>query len=285
MTALSISAVLKQATADLKNVSGETARLDAEILLADILSCARIALYSRAADLDIEEKGLFSQACARRILGEPTAYITGTQAFWDHDFFVSPATLIPRQDTETLVEVALKALSPTLGAHILDIGTGTGCILLSLLAERHNAEGVGLDISPAAVKIAEKNAIQIGVQDRVRFIESNWFSALPTEGQKFDCIVSNPPYIPSNDIGGLMKDVRDFEPMSALDGGINGLAAYREICSKASQYLKVGGSLSVEIGVGQATDVATLFAAAGFNSVETIRDLPGIERIVTGKKP
>jgi len=284
LTTLSISAALKQATAGLKNVSGETARLDAEILLADILCCDRIALYSKASGLDEEEKELFNAACARRALGEPTAYITGKQAFWDHDFFVSPATLIPRQDTETLVEVALRALSATQTIRILDIGTGTGCILLSLLAERPNAEGVGLDISREALDVAEKNAALVGVQERSFFIESSWFSGLPAEQQKFDCIVSNPPYIPRNDIDGLMTDVRNFEPMSALDGGADGLIAYREICSNALCYLKEGGSLSVEIGIGQAADVASLFAAAGFKSIETIQDLPGIERIVTGKK-
>ena len=276
-------AVLLKTTADAFAESGvDTPRLDAEILLAHTLGCERAALMVRAEAPKSVELEKFTAMVARRIEGEPVAYITGYQPFWNHDFLVNPHTLIPRQDTEALIEVALKDLPQD--GQILDLGTGSGCIMLSILEERPSLTGLGLDISSEALELARRNAQNMGLKDRASFAESDWFSALPEPGKQFCGIVSNPPYIPTPDIEVLMADVRDFEPVLALDGGPDGLVPYRLIVEAAPQYLVSGGLLAVEVGVLQSNDVAAMFTAAGLNEVQITRDLPGMERVVSGKK-
>ena len=278
-----IAAVLKDSAARLSAVGIDTARLDAEILLAHLLGCERMGLLTLREGLSEGEHGEYLDMIAAREAGKPVAYITGFQPFWDHDFIVNTDTLIPRQDTETLVEQVLEQL-PQCGGRILDLGTGSGCILLSILAERPALTGVGLDISAGALVAAEENAKRLGVGARAEFLVSDWFTALGKSTHAFTAIVSNPPYIPSIDIEGLMADVREHEPIRALDGGADGLNPYRLITEKAQHFLVPGGLLAVEVGILQANDVADLFDAAGFEDVQKIRDLPGVERVISGKK-
>lgn len=278
-TALS---AVKAAEARLVAMGIDTARLDAEILMAHVLGCRRMTLYSRS-DLGLSppQRDEFEQLVVRRLLKEPVAYLTGDQEFWSLTFKVTPDTLIPRPDTETLVEAVLSRQPTSASGRLLDLGTGTGCILLSLLHELPAMTGVGADISDGALRVATANAQHLKLADRAALVFSNWFENI--EGL-FEIIVSNPPYIPSADIGGLMADVRDYEPMSALVGGEDGLDPYRLIASEAPKYLSAGGLLAVEVGIGQAKAVSDLFRSNGFSEVGIQADLGGIDRVVIGKK-
>lgn len=236
----------------------ETALRDAQILWA----AAR------------EDPKQFEAFIARRgTYREPVSRILERRAFWEHDFLVTPDVLDPRPDTETLVEHALSANWTTL----LDLGTGSGCIALSLLAARPGATGVATDISRTALDTAWRNADAMGLLDRVAFTKSNWFEHV--EGQ-FDLIVSNPPYITESAFLDLAPEVRHYDPELALTPGGDGLDAYRIICAEAPDYLTKGGALMVEIGFDQATPVEALFAQAGFADIRTIRDINGKDRVI-----
>jgi len=278
-----VADTVSEATLRLLAAGVETARLDAELLLAHLLKYERMALLMRTEPLDRATVHALEKIISRRADGEPVAYIIGVQAFWQHDFNVNTHTLVPRQDTETLVEVVLRGLSSVKAPNILDMGTGSGCILLSLLAEFESATGVGLDISAEALAVAEKNASKIDLSDRAEFLQSDWFDSLKPGEHRFDSIVCNPPYIPSQDIKGLMKEVRMHEPRAALDGGLDGLGPYRVIAKEASAHLVPGGLLAVEVGTGQAQEVAAFFEASGFNQVEIFKDLPGLDRVVSAR--
>lgn len=275
-------ALVKQAANILRN--SETARLDAEYLMADVLGCRRMELPLKTTELTVVEATRFAGYLERRKTGEPVAHILGSQEFWSLEFKVTPATLIPRPDTETLVEVALKHLGQINGGTILDMGTGSGCILLSLLSELPAFYGIGIDQSRDALSVASENAEALNLSDRTAFVESDWFSAVDIPEGGFAAIVSNPPYIPSSDIMGLMQDVRDFEPLSALDGGEDGLDPYHIIAEGAFGCLSPDGLLAVELGIHQAAEVATIFKGAGFTEIEITNDLAGIGRVVSGKK-
>lgn len=280
-----VRSLLQAASARFDAAGIDTASLDAEFLLSHLLGCGRLDLLARGGEpVEDHVRGAFDAMVARRETLEPVAYILGEQEFWSLTFKVTPATLIPRPDTETLVEVGLSHLGSTPGAAILDLGTGSGCILLSLLHEQVQASGLGVDKSAGALAVAAENASRLGLQQRTQFLEASWFEALAPGRDTFDLIVSNPPYIPTADIARLMQDVRDFEPMGALDGGDDGLGPYRLITQQSSQYLNDGGMLAVEVGIGQASDVASLFEAEGFQGVAITKDLAGIDRVVRGKK-
>ena len=277
-----IAALIRAAAAEFEDCAGENAVFEAELLLAHAFGCSRLDLLTRTElPTEVQQKRFQSMA-ARRANSEPIAYITGYQPFWDHDFLVGPQTLIPRQDTEALVEVTLRRMPG--GGSVLDLGTGSGCILLSLLAERPATTGLGLDLSSEALELAGQNARNMGLEKRCSFIESDWFAAVKDKKGHFAVIVANPPYIPSIDVGALMADVRSFEPKLSLDGGRDGLSCYRTIISQAPDFLEGGGLLAVEVGILQSNDVAALFEAAGLKAVEITRDLPGVERVVSGKK-
>lgn len=206
----------------------------------------------------------------------PLQYITGEQDFMGLTFKVNPGVLIPRQDTEILVEEALKAVTP--GMEVLDLCTGSGCIAVSLAKFVPGAKVQGVDISPEALKVSEENARRNGVN--VHFFLSDMFGQV--EG-KFDVIVSNPPYIPTGEIQGLMPEVKDFEPRLALDGKEDGLWFYRILAGEGKKYLKPGGTLMVEIGCDQGKDVSRIFKDNGYCDIKVRKDLAGLDRVVTGK--
>lgn len=215
----------------------------------------------------------------RRCSGEPLAYIVGEREFWSLPFKVSPDVLIPRPDTEHLVETALAlTLSARQRLRILDLGTGSGCILLALLSERPTAWGIGIDRSEGAIRIARENARRLGLDARCGFVRADWGSA--TAGT-FDLLIVNPPYIDDTDFPKLPRDVRCFEPTIALRGGADGLAAFRTIAADVRRLMTAEGRAVVEIGDGQARQVAALFEAAGLRPVALVRDLSGRERCVT----
>ena len=223
----------------------------------------------------------------RRVAGEPVSRLAGEREFHGRRFAIDAATLDPRPETEALVETALAAARRRGGAtgegvRILDLGTGSGIVLVSLLAELAGASGVGIDLSPAALAVAQGNAERHGVASRARFAAGDWGAGL--DGP-FDLVVSNPPYIPSADIAGLAPEVRDHDPRLALDGGPDGLDAYRAIADEAPRLLAPGGTLAVEIGAGQEDQVEAILAAAGLSDPERVRDLAGRVRVIAMQRP
>ncbi|BBP85426.1 release factor glutamine methyltransferase [Pseudomonas sp. Pc102] len=258
-----------------------SARLDAELLLAAALGKPRSFLHTwpeRVVSGEAAE--LYASYLARRRNGEPVAYILGRQGFWSLDLEVAPHTLIPRPDTELLVETSL-ALVPAAPARVLDLGTGSGAIVLALACERPLWRLIGVDRIDDAVALAERNRVRLQL-DNVEFRESHWFSTLGAE--RFDLIVSNPPYIAARDPHLDEGDVR-FEPSSALVSGADGLDDIRLIVSEAPAHLNAGGWLLLEHGYDQAAAVRELLARQGFEAVESRRDLGGHERISLGRLP
>ena len=254
-------------------------------------------MLARAADLSAEQliaRGAepapaavaqrLRELTARRVLREPMAYILGEREFWGLPFKVSPAVLVPRPDSETLIEAAL-ALMPDRQRpwRILDLGLGSGCLLLTLLREYPNASGVGLEISDEALAVAQANAEALGVAARARLISGDWRQAdwQRRMGGPFDLLVSNPPYIEAAAIEGLMPEVARFEPKLALDGGPDGLVAYRTIATAAPHLVVPGGRLLVEAGEGQAAEISRIFASAGLAIEVPWKDLAGIDRVVS----
>ena len=259
---------------ELKRAGVPEAGLNAWLLLEYVSGCSRSHyLAYQEEELSEEAKRRFLEVIERRSKRVPLQYITGTQEFMGHSFLVSDQVLIPRQDTEVLVEEVLKVLKP--GMRFLDLCTGSGCILLSLLLGCPGAVGVGSDISLPALKIAEKNRAVLGQE--ALLLESDLFEKI--EGF-FDLIVSNPPYIPSGEIAKLMPEVRDHEPHMALDGMEDGLYFYRRIIDKAPSYLRKSGRLFFEIGCEQAKAVSALLREKGFGAIEVIKDYAGLDRVV-----
>lgn len=262
----------------------ENPRLDAEVLLCAVLKCERINLYvDFERPLTETELAQFKQYVVRRAAHEPLAYILGEKGFMRNMFKVTPDTLVPRPETELLVESIVMAAEAVGGdVKILDIGTGSGAIIVSLLDYLPKAKGVGVDISVGALTVAKENAVSIGVAERAGFLRSDVFSNVPLD-KKFDIIVSNPPYIPAGDIAGLAKDVQK-EPLGALDGGTDGLDFYRRITKEAPLHMVEDGLLAFEIGIYQGEAVAEMCRAAGFGAVAIRKDYAGIERMVFAAK-
>lgn len=259
----------------------ESSRLDAEVLLSHVLNKERIYLYVHFDEpLEASELAAYKAAIKRRVLHEPVAYITGKKEFMGLPFKVSNKVLIPRPDTEILVQSVLEHL-PEDKVRIADIGTGSGAIVLSLLAYRNNIFADTVDISAEALAVAKENAEDFGVSDRVVFLEGDLFEPLK---ESYVAIVSNPPYIPKADMLTLAADVKDYEPEAALFGGEDGLDYYRRLASNVRSYLDNGGFIAVEVGIGEAGAVKDLFTAAGLVRPEIIRDYAGIERVVLAWK-
>jgi release factor glutamine methyltransferase len=217
----------------------------------------------------------------RREAREPVAHIIGRRHFWTLDLEVSPQVLIPRPETELVVETALKAIAYTEPARVLDLGVGSGAILLSVLQERPLAHGVGVDISREALVVAQRNVEALGLTNRAELMHGGWDAPLTSV---FDLVVSNPPYIASNDIADLAPEVARYEPRLALDGGADGLDAYRAIIARLPQLLRAEGAFAIEVGQGQAEAVAALAHAAGLTTDAPVRDLAGIPRVVAGRR-
>ncbi len=220
----------------------------------------------------------------RRAAGEPLSRIVGKREFWGLPLTISPQVLDPRPETETIVEAAIGILSDRRDEqlHILDLGVGSGALLCALLTEFANARGVGLDISAGAADVALGNLDTCGLSKRAEIRIGDWTSGL--EG-RFDLIVSNPPYIPTNDLQRLPREVRNFDPWLALDGGFDGLAAYRRILPGSRSLLAPGGWLLAEFGAGQAAKVAAIAKLHGFTDITSYRDLAGLDRVVAARKP
>lgn len=258
-------------------------KLEEEILIAHALGLTRAQLLSKRSDeLD---PALYQPLLDRRARHEPTAYITGHQPFMGLDFYVDNNVLIPRPETELLVEAALSRVTGR-GSQvtIADIGTGSGCIAVSLAKFLPNAEVIGIDTSPAALEIAQKNAKRHQVADRCQLMLGNMFKKFTTKAprhQVFDLIISNPPYIPTEIIKTLEPEVRDWEPQQALDGGIDGLDYVRALIKESPKYLKENGVLALEFGENQAEEIKKL-AEGKFDRIEIIKDYAGIERIFIG---
>lgn len=247
--------------------------------MAHVLGIGTGSLAARMEDpLPPGAQEAYAAAVARRAAREPVSHILGYRDFWRHRFRVSPDVLDPRPETEALVEIAL---AEPFG-KVLDLGTGTGCIVISLLADRPEARGVGTDVSEAAVLIAGENAVAAGVADRLILPLSDWFADV---GGRYDLIVSNPPYIAAGEMACLAPEVRDHEPADALTDGGDGLSAYRAIAAGAPGHLEPRGRLIVEIGARQGPAVSAVFREAGLTDVEVHRDLDGRDRIVAARRP
>ncbi len=256
-------------------------RIDAEWLLAHALGRPRGWLFAHASDpVAVEEAGRFAALLARRQAGEPVAYLTGTQGFWTLELAVTPATLVPRPETELLVELALARLPPDAVARVADLGTGSGAIALAIAAERPRAHVVATDASAAALEVARANAARNRIGN-VDFREGDWFG--PLAGEAFDLVASNPPYIAEGDAHLGEGDLR-FEPPAALASGADGLDAIRAIVAGAPSHLRAGGWLLLEHGLEQGPAVRALLAAAGFVEVGTARDLEHRERVSLGRR-
>lgn len=287
LAGLSIDAARRALTARLKDSGIDSPELDARLLIGAALHLDHTGLASHSArQITPAESDIIESFAQRRMAHEPIARILGHKEFWGLDLRLSKATLVPRPDTETVVEAALEFIrsNPMLGRQIriADIGTGSGAILLALLSELNGSVGTGTDISCEALATAESNAQQLGIADRASFVQCNYAAAL---SGSFDLIVSNPPYIRSLDIQTLDPDVRDNDPHLALDGGPDGLDAYRAIVPQAAKLLAPGGGLIVEVGYDQSGQVSQMMQAAGLTLSRPVRvDLGGIPRAVIGQK-
>jgi len=257
-----------------------TAALDARLLAerAFGLDGVQLVANEREPMQPGGEKSLDAYA-TRRLAGEPVARILGEKEFYGLEFRLNAETLVPRPETELLVDLGLETIKSHKSPHILDLGTGSGCIPISLLVNCKNAHAVAIDINPKALEQAQENANLNGVADEIEFRQGSWFAPLDVD-ERFDLIVSNPPYIESEVIGSLDREVRLHDPVLALDGGFDGLAPYRIIASMALNHLQPGGAVIVEVGQGQAEIVAEMFVAAGFARREVHDDLAGVARAV-----
>ncbi len=275
-----IAAALTEGEAALTAAGIDNPRNEARLLLGHVLDITPAQVFARGDDdLSAADLKSYYAILSARCEGRPLAHITGRREFWSMDFLVTPATLIPRPDTETLIEL-VEALFKDRAAPetVLDLGTGSGCILLALLSVFENAIGVGLDMSGDACRIAAANARALGFEKRARIVQGSWSTGI--EGN-FDLIVSNPPYIRSADIKALDVDVRDYEPLSALDGGVDGLDAYRTLIPVAMQALNDGGTLVLEVGIGQADGVSEIASAHRLVAGPRKCDLAGTERAIS----
>lgn len=276
----SVAQGLRIGTARLAEASIEDAKSEARRLLAHVMGLDEAQVFAGPdQELDDMTAEAFRICVNQRAAGKPFAYITGEREFWSMPLGVSPATLIPRPDSETVIELVI-ALYKDLAepGHILDMGTGSGCLLLALLTTFADAKGVGLDISDAALTVAKRNADALGFSDRAAFVCRSWQDRVRG---RFDLIVSNPPYIPSADIANLHKSVRDYEPHLALDGGANGLDAYHYIIAASADVLRSDGVLALEVGIGQAEQVSEIAVQCGFAPYRVGHDLSGIARALS----
>ena len=282
---ISIAEAITEAAQLLRTSGVPGARRDAASLLSFTVEKDRTFLLSHSDHfLSDAELNSFRERVDRRSHGEPLQYITGQQDFYGRVFRVSPAVLIPRPETELLVEAALELVDEEQTARICDVGTGSGCIAITLACERVNVQGIALDISPSALEIARQNADALNVDKRLTFLLSDCFNALSKAGQSFDLIVSNPPYVAADVVSGLQREVKDHEPMIALTPGANGLSVIKRLIDEAPEFLRKDGHLLLEIGFDQGEAVQGLVDSRQWQLVNLLPDLQGIPRIVILRK-
>ncbi len=271
-----ISQQLANARTKLAAIAGTNAALEARLLAAHAWGMSHESLLLRGNDM--QDVTTLTALIDRRLTAEPVAQIVGRKGFWKDDFIVSRHVLTPRADSETMIETLLRQrVDLDAPYRMLDLGTGSGCLILSALREYHNATAVAVDASEMALNIAARNAAALSMGDRCEMLHSNWCENL---NGRFDIIISNPPYIPTVEIGTLSADVRVHEPIRALDGGEDGLDDYRRIMKQLAAHAKPGSLLLFEVGMGQADDVAAIATEAGWAAIELAKDFAGIARVV-----
>jgi release factor glutamine methyltransferase len=282
---LTVSEALRHAEHRLREAGVPEPALDAELLLRHVLGWDRAAVIARRADTvpATEEKTLFAlvdERAARR----PLQHVTGTQAFWRHEFLVTPDVLVPRPETEILVEAALELMRGLEAPVVVDVGTGSGCIALSIAAERPDADVHAVDISAAALAVVRENARRLG-QIRVELHEGDLLEPVAHLGGKVDIVVSNPPYVDPGELPSLAPEVRDHEPRQALLAPDGPYGIYGRLAAASCRLLRPGGHLLAEVGRGMAETVAETFRAAGLDGIQIRADLAGIPRVVSGHRP
>ena len=283
---MTIRDIIIKYSQELEKIS-DTPRLDVELFLQKALGDVdRIYIHLNLnKELTNEQYEEFLGYINDRINGRPVAYIVGNREFMGLDFFVKEGVLIPRPDTETLVEEIIELCkNKSEEINIVDIGTGSGAITVSLAKYIENSRVISLDISDIPLEVGKINAVNNGVDDRIEFIKSDVFSGIKDRGEKFDIIVSNPPYIPRKDIETLHTQVKDYEPYNALEGGEDGLDFYRQITEESVEYLNQDGILAYEVGHDQAEDVSKIMKHHGYDKIYTKKDIQGIDRVVIGFK-
>ena len=279
-----MNSLFEQIINDLAKAGIASPRLEARLLIAAALEIAPTQVSTEVLP-SAEQTEKIHAMLAQRLQHKPLDKILGHREFYKFDFAVDENVLSPRPDTEILVEEALKLLPPN-EAEILDLGTGSGCIIESILAEQPRAHGVAVDISEKSLQIARKNAENFGLDERLQFIQADWFATDFTRqlGQQFALIVSNPPYIPTADIIALEPEVKNYDPPAALDGGSDGFDSYRRIAEIAPELLQKGGHILLEAGINQADEIAAIFIKNGLHYIRTANDLSGIARCVILQK-
>lgn len=280
---MNIKDIIVEYSRQLEEIS-DTPRLDVEILLQKALGDVdRLYIHlNLQKELSKEQENIFLGFIEDRLKGRPIAYIVNNREFMGLDFYVEEGVLIPRPDTEVLVEEIIELCKDRGNMDILDIGTGSGAITVSIAKYIEKSNVTSVDISEIALEIGERNAKNNGVYEKIRFIKSDLFDNIKSEKIQFDIIVSNPPYIKKKDIEDLHIQVKDYEPYNALEGGVDGLDFYRKITEESKEYLKLGGILAYEVGYDQAEEVMKIMQNNGYNKIYTKKDLQGIDRVVIG---
>ncbi len=280
-----LCALINEAAEKIAPFCPETPRLDAELLLAHVLNTDKTGLYRSLYDIvPLQARKALQVLLARRIKNEPVSYILGRKEFWSLPVSVNSAVMIPRPDTEILVETALQLFPLDAPLRIIDLGTGSGAIALALAKELPNASIIATDISAEALKVAQRNAISNGISS-ITFLQGDLFEPVKREASAFDLVVSNPPYVPTAQIVNLPPGLRDYEPHLAFDGGEDGLAFYQAIAQEAPTLLRPGGFLLVEVGHNQNAAVRkTISDTTAFLPPETVLDLSGIERVIKAQR-
>jgi release factor glutamine methyltransferase len=260
----------------------ESARLDAALLLGAAAAMSRAEVLAGMVTLDDRVRERFAASVARRAAREPLAYILGHKEFNSLELEIGPGVLIPRPETEILVEVALEILSQRREARVLDLGTGSGAIAVAIAAHAPASRIVATDLSTEALEMARRNIRRFALKEQIEIRRADGFTAMDSDGElgSFDLIVSNPPYVPDGDISRLQPEVSRYEPRSALAGGLDGLSFYRMLARQSRRHLGDRGRVAVEVGAGQAADVSAIFRAQGFSAATMRRDLAGIPRVV-----
>jgi len=276
--------LLERGTSELEQAGLDDPRFQSELLLRHALGWTREFFLAHLGDaVPAETTGHFFQLLTKRSSRVPLQYLTGTQEFYGHDFRVTPAVLIPRPETEHLVEEVVAERNDVPPGPIVDVGCGSGCVAVSLALQEPATRLIAIDQSPAALAIARENAVRHGVADRIEFVESDLL-----DGSGLDAVsivVSNPPYIPDGDIASLEPEVAEHEPRQALAGGVDGLDIIRRLAAQASSVLVPGGALALEIGAGQHDAVLSIVSSAGLEHRRTVPDLAAIPRVVIARKP